>query len=116
MLCCLVLSCFALFYYELFFRSSISNRLHLFFSLTFRLPLYYPVSYCSLLPIIGVNLSGGQQQRVSLARAAYSESDIIVLDDPLSAVDAHLGDHIFHKLIKGYLSNRTRILVTNQVL
>ena len=64
---------------------------------------------------LGVNLSGGQQQRVSLARAAYTESEIIIMDDPLSAVDAHLGDHIFHNLIKGYLSNRTRILVTNQV-
>ena len=71
--------------------------------------------YIILYPTSGVNLSGGQQQRVSLARAAYSESDVIILDDPLSAVDAHLGDHIFHKLIKGYLSNRTRILVTNQV-
>lgn len=63
----------------------------------------------------GVNLSGGQQQRISLARAAYSDSDIIILDDPLSAVDTHLGDHIFHSLIRGYLSNRTRVLVTNQV-
>ena len=62
-----------------------------------------------------MNLSGGQQQRVSLARAAYNESAIIIMDDPLSAVDAHLGDHIFHNLIRGYLANRTRILVTNQV-
>jgi ABC-type bacteriocin/lantibiotic exporter with double-glycine peptidase domain len=62
-----------------------------------------------------VNLSGGQQQRVSLARASYSRSEIIILDDPLSAVDAHVGDHIFHQLICGYLSDRTRILVTNQV-
>lgn len=69
----------------------------------------------TILRFKGVNLSGGQQQRVSLARAAYSDSEIIVLDDPLSAVDAHLGDHIFHHLIRGYLRNRTRILVTNQV-
>ena len=49
----------------------------------------------------GVNLSGGQQQRVSLARAAYSDSDVIILDDPLSAVDAPVADHIFHHLICG---------------
>jgi ATP-binding cassette, subfamily C (CFTR/MRP), member 1 len=63
----------------------------------------------------GVNLSGGQQQRVSLGRASYSNSDLIILDDPLSAVDAHVGQHIFDHLICGFLSNRTRILVTHQV-
>uniref|UniRef100_A0A914S1R2 ABC transmembrane type-1 domain-containing protein n=1 Tax=Parascaris equorum TaxID=6256 RepID=A0A914S1R2_PAREQ len=47
----------------------------------------------------GINLSGGQKQRVSLARAVYSESDVIYLDDPLSAVDAHVGKHIFEHVI-----------------
>ncbi len=63
----------------------------------------------------GINLSGGQQQRISLARAAYSYSKIILMDDPLSAVDAHTGDHIFKHLICDFLSDRTRILVTHAI-
>ncbi|KAG8145847.1 hypothetical protein E2320_012309 [Naja naja] len=65
----------------------------------------------------GVNLSGGQKQRVSLARAVYADTDVYLLDDPLSAVDAHVGKHIFDKVIgpKGLLKNKTRILVTHGV-
>ncbi|MEQ2257992.1 hypothetical protein XENORESO_000217, partial [Xenotaenia resolanae] len=65
----------------------------------------------------GINLSGGQKQRVSLARAAYSQADIFLLDDPLSAVDSHVGKHLFDKVIgpKGILQNKTRILVTHGV-
>eukprot|EP01031_Cornospumella_fuschlensis_P034745 gene34745-42071_t len=63
----------------------------------------------------GVNLSGGQQQRVSLARAAYAKSDIIILDDPLSAVDAHVGEHIFRELILDLLKDRTVLLVTHNL-
>uniref|UniRef100_A0A673B4P9 ATP-binding cassette, sub-family C (CFTR/MRP), member 2 n=1 Tax=Sphaeramia orbicularis TaxID=375764 RepID=A0A673B4P9_9TELE len=65
----------------------------------------------------GINLSGGQKQRVSLARAAYSEADIYLLDDPLSAVDSHVGKHLFDKVIgpNGILKDKTRVLVTHGV-
>nr|XP_046256958.1 canalicular multispecific organic anion transporter 1 isoform X2 [Scatophagus argus] len=65
----------------------------------------------------GINLSGGQKQRVSLARAAYSQADIYLLDDPLSAVDSHVGRHLFDKVIgpNGILKDKTRILVTHGV-
>ncbi|XP_075035856.1 multidrug resistance-associated protein 1-like isoform X1 [Mixophyes fleayi] len=95
-------------------------------------PLYKRVlEACALLPDLeilptgdrteigekGVNLSGGQKQRVSLARAVYCSADIYLLDDPLSAVDAHVGKHIFDKVIgpKGLLKDKTRILVTHGV-
>ncbi|KAJ2832598.1 hypothetical protein GGI24_001173 [Coemansia furcata] len=63
----------------------------------------------------GINLSGGQKARVSLARAVYSRADIYILDDPLAAVDAHVGKHIFTHVLgpQGMLKTRARILVTN---
>ncbi|KAJ7401505.1 multidrug resistance-associated protein 1 [Pitangus sulphuratus] len=89
------------------------------------------IEACALLPDIeilpsgdkteigekGVNLSGGQKQRVSLARAVYCNADVYLLDDPLSAVDAHVGKHIFEKVIgpKGILKNKTRVLVTHAI-
>jgi ATP-binding cassette subfamily C (CFTR/MRP) protein 1 len=85
----------------------------------------------------GINLSGGQKQRVryvirsicvfacatisigffSLARALYCDSDIYFLDDPLSAVDSHVGKHIFEKVLgnDGCLKNKTRVLVTHGI-
>ncbi|KAL4258198.1 ATP-binding cassette transporter C, partial [Pleurotus pulmonarius] len=62
----------------------------------------------------GINLSGGQKARVSLARAAYSQTDIVLLDDPLSAVDAYVGKDILENcLLRGPLAGRTRVLVTH---
>ncbi|KAF9956297.1 hypothetical protein BGZ65_002844 [Modicella reniformis] len=65
----------------------------------------------------GINLSGGQKQRVSLARAAYQDADIYLLDDPLSAVDAHVDQHLWENLIgpEGMLKDKTRVLVTHGI-
>lgn len=56
--------------------------------------------------------------RVSIARAVYSDSDLYLMDDPLSAVDAHVGKHIFEKVLHsktGVLKNKTRVLTTNSL-
>ncbi|CAO3622955.1 unnamed protein product [Cunninghamella blakesleeana] len=65
----------------------------------------------------GINLSGGQKARVCLARAVYARADIYLLDDPLSAVDAHVGRHIFENVIgpNGILRNKARLLVTHGI-
>ncbi|XP_049415408.1 ABC transporter C family member 2-like [Solanum stenotomum] len=63
----------------------------------------------------GVNISGGQKQRVSMARAVYSDSDVCIFDDPLSALDADVGRQVFERCIKGELKGKTRVLVTNQL-
>ncbi|CDO74908.1 hypothetical protein BN946_scf184988.g15 [Trametes cinnabarina] len=63
----------------------------------------------------GINLSGGQKQRVNIARALYYNADIVIFDDPLSAVDAHVGKALFSDAILGALRNqgKTVILVTH---
>ncbi|XP_043474514.1 multidrug resistance-associated protein 1 isoform X1 [Leptopilina heterotoma] len=65
----------------------------------------------------GINLSGGQKQRVSLARAIYNNADIYFFDDPLSAVDSHVGKHIFEHLLgpQGLIRKKTRVLVTHGI-
>lgn len=71
--------------------------------------LLIPCSACFCLE------TGGQKQRVSLARAVYFDSDIILLDDPLSAVDAHVSKYLFNHCICDKLRDKTRILVTHQL-
>ena len=90
------------------------------------------ISACALIPDLkilpagdqteigekGINLSGGQKHRVALARACYSDADLYLLDDPLSAVDSHVAKHIFSKVFSeknGILKGKTRLLVTNNL-
>ncbi|NWW73640.1 MRP1 protein, partial [Climacteris rufus] len=65
----------------------------------------------------GINVSGGQKQRVSLARAVYQAASLYLLDDPLAAVDAHVGQHIFEHVLgpNGLLKDKTRVLVTHTI-
>uniref|UniRef100_A0A6I8QHH6 ATP-binding cassette sub-family C member 5 n=1 Tax=Xenopus tropicalis TaxID=8364 RepID=A0A6I8QHH6_XENTR len=63
----------------------------------------------------GANLSGGQRQRISLARALYSDRSIYILDDPLSALDAHVGNHIFNSAIRKHLKSKTILFITHQL-
>jgi ATP-binding cassette subfamily C (CFTR/MRP) protein 1 len=63
----------------------------------------------------GINLSGGQRQRLDLARAIYSDAGLVLMDDPLSAVDASVGRHIMDNAICGLLKDRCRIIATHQL-
>ncbi|KAH9972120.1 ABC transporter [Lactifluus volemus] len=61
----------------------------------------------------GISLSGGQKQRVNVCRAIYSGSEILIFDDPLSALDAHVGESVFNNVLLDNTSGATRILVTH---
>lgn len=63
----------------------------------------------------GASLSGGQRARINLARCVYRDADFYLLDDPLSAVDTHVGKHLFNECIQAYLYQKTRVLVTHQI-
>ncbi|CAG2120218.1 unnamed protein product, partial [Medioppia subpectinata] len=75
----------------------------------------FPFAEKTLVGERGVSLSGGQKARITLARALYNDADVYLLDDPLSAVDSEVANHIFEKCISGYLRQKTVILVTHQI-
>jgi len=63
----------------------------------------------------GITISGGQKQRIAVARAAYSRADVMVFDDPLSAMDAHIGKVVFDRCFRTLLAGKTRVFFTNQL-
>ncbi|XP_032412503.1 multidrug resistance-associated protein 4-like isoform X1 [Xiphophorus hellerii] len=75
----------------------------------------FPDGDLTLIGDRGATLSGGQKARLNLARAVYQDADIYLLDDPLSAVDAEVGKHLFEQCICGLLQNKCRVLVTHQL-
>ncbi|TWW75636.1 ATP-binding cassette sub-family C member 8 [Takifugu flavidus] len=105
-------------------------------NITFELPMIKPrykavIEACSLQPDIdilpqgdqteigerGINLSGGQKQRISVARALYHQTNMVFLDDPFSALDIHLSDHLMQDGILKLLreEKRTVVLVTHKL-
>ena len=76
----------------------------------------FPASDLTEIGERGINLSGGQKQRINVARAMYSSNPIVILDDPFSAVDSHVGEHMFEHVALGIRnSGRTVLLITNQL-
>jgi ABC-type transport system involved in cytochrome bd biosynthesis fused ATPase/permease subunit len=73
----------------------------------------FPLGDLSLVGERGLRLSGGQKARVSLARAVYADADLLLLDDPLSAVDARTGRRIFEECIQGLLGSKTVLLLSH---
>ncbi|KAJ9527211.1 hypothetical protein QJQ45_025467 [Haematococcus lacustris] len=63
----------------------------------------------------GINLSGGQRQRLNVARAAYADSDMVLLDNALSAVDHHTAHHMFSNCVRGLMRDKAVVMITHQV-
>ncbi|KAM4618404.1 ATP-binding cassette sub-family C member 8 isoform 2-T2 [Polymixia lowei] len=105
-------------------------------NITFEMPMIKPrykavIEACSLQPDIdilpqgdqtevgerGIILSGGQKQRISVARALYQQTNVVFLDDPFSALDIHLSDHLMQDGILKLLreEKRTVVLVTHKL-
>ena len=63
----------------------------------------------------GINISGGQKARVSLARALYSDKEIMLLDDILSAVDVHVGEFIVKETVRDFLRGKTVVMPTHAI-
>ncbi len=63
----------------------------------------------------GINLSGGQKARVALARAVYKQPDILIMDDPISALDATVRHAVFEQVFTGLMKDKTRILTTHAI-
>ena len=70
---------------------------------------------CTKVSERGVSLSGGQKARISLARSIYTEADIYLLDDPISALDPIVRHKIYDKCLCQLLKGKTRILITHSV-
>lgn len=84
----------------------------------FRILIANTIHYLNIFNIQGINVSGGQKQRISLARAVYSNSDVYLLDDPLSAVDSHVGKTLFKEVIgpEGLLRHKVITLMIAQFI
>ncbi len=86
-----------------------------YLSVLIALPTPRPPSCPPQAGLRGINLSGGQRQRLNLARCAYYNGDLVLLDNALSAVDHHTAQHIFQHCIKNMFADKATILVTHQV-
>ena len=75
----------------------------------------FPDKDLTMLGEKGVNLSGGQKVRLAIARSQYADKDIVIMDDPISALDIHVGKKIMEETIQKYLQGKTRIISTHAV-